>query len=102
MIDHLFFECLFARDCWNNIHFQWDASLILRDILVRGKQVHPFDFFPEVVKIATWELWKLRNHKIFNINDLTPARWLSCFKKNNVVFIWTDLNWTCGQPLAFG
>jgi hypothetical protein len=30
-IDHLFFDCEFAKECWAIIHIDWDMSLPLLD-----------------------------------------------------------------------
>ena len=30
-IDHLFFDCEFAKECWATIHIDWDVSLPLLD-----------------------------------------------------------------------
>jgi hypothetical protein len=37
-------------------------------------------FFTEAALIGAWELWKLRNDKIFQRRDPTPVLWLANFK----------------------
>ena len=36
-IEHLFFECQFAKECWATINFVWDLSLPLSGILKHGR-----------------------------------------------------------------
>jgi hypothetical protein len=79
-IDHLFFECEFAKDCWATIHIDWDASLPLLDRYTQARQAHNIPFFTEATLTAAWELWKLRNDKVFQRRDPTPNIWLSNFK----------------------
>lgn len=64
-IDHLLFDCPFAKECWANIHFDWNDTLQLSDRLVHAGQVHNVPFFMEAALIAAWELWKMRNDKVF-------------------------------------
>ena len=79
-IDHLFFTCPFVVQCWTSINFSWDVSLPLAERLMRANEVHALDFFVEASLIAAWELWKLRNDKIFQRRDPTPSLWLVNFK----------------------
>jgi hypothetical protein len=62
-IDHLFFDCPFAQDCWAAIQINWDESLDLLDRLIRGRDTHQLPFFTEAGMIAAWELWTTRSSK---------------------------------------
>jgi hypothetical protein len=79
-IDHLFFTCPFAQACWASIQLNWDDSLQLPDRLIRGKETHQLPFVMEAAAIAAWELWKLRNDKVFQRRDPTLVLWLANFK----------------------
>jgi hypothetical protein len=79
-IDHLFFECPFARECWVTIHFDWDVSVQLNDRLTEARLASHLPFFTEAALIAAWELWKLRNDRVFHRRDPSPSLWLSNFK----------------------
>ena len=40
-IQHLFFDCPFAKECWAILHFQWDDSLLPPlDRLVQAGNAH--------------------------------------------------------------
>jgi hypothetical protein len=59
-IEHLFFSCLFARQCWAWLNFAWDLPLNLEDRIVQVKQTNGQEFFMEAAMIGAWELWNLR------------------------------------------
>lgn len=79
-IEHLFFECPFAGQCWNHIAFVWDNSLPLVQRFAKARDEHDLEFFMEASLIAAWELWKLRNDKIFHRGTPTFAAWIANFK----------------------
>jgi len=65
-IDHLFFMCPYAQQCWNRIGFTWDNGMSLADRIQYGVNHHNIQFFMEASMIAACEIWKVRNDKIFN------------------------------------
>lgn len=79
-IHHLFFECSFAKECWAKIQFQWDDLLPLMDRLMQAPMAQTLPFYTEATLIAAWELWKLRNDKVFQCREPTPNIWFSNFK----------------------
>ena len=81
-IDFLFFDCPFAKECWASIHFSWDESLQLNDRLTQARMAHNLPFFTKATLIGTWELWQMRNDKIFQRRDPSPSLWLSILKVN--------------------
>jgi len=80
-IDHLFFDCSFAKQCWAKVGINWtqDSSRIRR--IQRSKQRSSRCLFMEVFLIAAWELWKVRNRLIFDGVQASFARWLNNFKE---------------------
>jgi len=89
-IEHLFFECQFAQECWQKIDINWvlsrnimdrlhQASTIL-DRLHQAATIHNIPCFTEAAIIASWELWKLRNDKVFLRRVPTLHLWFSNFK----------------------
>jgi hypothetical protein len=79
-IEHLFFSCPFAQQCWSALSFSWDTTLPLQERFLKEKEAQGLPFFTEAALIGAWELWKLRNDKIFQRRDPTPVLWLANFK----------------------
>ena len=79
-IEHLFFNYPFADQCWAKININWDLTLNLEDRLLQGMQNNGLEFFMEASMIATWEIWKIRNDKIFNRGNPSINRWFCNFK----------------------
>jgi hypothetical protein len=84
-IEHMFFYCSFARDCWTKLNFTWDLSLSLGDRIIQAKNSNGLDFFIEAALIAAWELWKVRNDKTFNRHEPTVSRWFCNFKRQSLL-----------------
>jgi hypothetical protein len=62
------------------INFDWDNTLQLNDRLMQARSASNLPFFTEATLIGAWELWKLRNDKVFQRRNPTPNMWLSNFK----------------------
>lgn len=73
-IEHLFFGCPFAQSCWAKIDVNWNLNLELFDRLSQATTSHPIPCFIEAVLIVAWELWKVRNDKVFQRHDPTLSR----------------------------
>ena len=84
-IEHVFFSYPFPQHCWSTINFHWDVALPLRERFVKERELQRLTFFTEVVLIASWKLWKLRNDKIFQRRDPTHILWLANFKNRCLV-----------------
>jgi len=97
-IDHLFFTCSFARQCWTRININWDLSLNLEDRFIDAKQRNGVDFFTEAAMIASWELWKIRNDKIFDRQPVCITRWFCNFKNQGLLH---SIRFKAGLRLAF-
>ena len=54
----------------------------MEDKISDAKQRSGLDFFTEATLIASWELWKIRNDKVFDRTDPGLDRWCSNFKKH--------------------
>jgi hypothetical protein len=79
-LDHLFFMCPFASQCWNHLRFNWDIQFSLEDRLSQAHRDSNIDFFTEATMIAAWELWKIRNDQVFNRLQPSHQRWLQNFR----------------------
>jgi hypothetical protein len=79
-IEHLFFTCSFARNCWEKINIEWNLSLSLHPRIAHARQQQNTPFFMEIVIVASWEIWKARNDKIFRNRPVHVGTWFSNFK----------------------
>ena len=79
-IEHLFFTCPLARQCWTLINFNWNLSLNMEDRIKDAKHRNSQHFFTWTALIAAWELWKIRDDKIFGRHDVCINRWVTNFK----------------------
>jgi hypothetical protein len=79
-IDHLFFSCPFAQQCWQKLNVTWDNTQNLATRVSAARSQYPGPFFMEISLIASWEIWKLRNRKVFDNVSPRFATWFSNFK----------------------
>jgi hypothetical protein len=79
-LDHLFFECSFSRRCWNKIGLHWNNDLSLFPRIAHARQQVNVPFFMEAVVIGAWEIWKLRNDRVFNNGPVHVDIWFRNFK----------------------
>jgi len=79
-INHLFFDCPFSTICWNKIGLSWDTSLNIHSRLEKASYSFDSTYFVEIFTIATWEIWNIRNGKIFNGNSVSIQLWTVGFK----------------------
>ena len=79
-IDHLFFTCPLAVSCWNSLSIQWSLAPSICDRILSAIHNHSLPLFMEIFMIAAWELWNLRNSKIFDNGRATRSLWMHNFK----------------------
>lgn len=79
-IDHLFFDCCFAKRCWDKLGINWVIESDIHKRIERNRQLAGLPFFMEIFLIAAWELWKIRNRLIFDGIQVCFHRWLRNFK----------------------
>jgi len=77
----LFFDCPFAQSCWQNIEFHWPANNDIHTKLSYARRNTAHGFFMEIFHVSAWELWNIRNDKIFNNNAASTTLWVHKFKK---------------------
>jgi hypothetical protein len=80
--EHLFFQCPFAYQCWNQIGVTWDLSLNLSDRYFKAKDLFNNQCFMEIIICSAWNLWKERNDYIFESKVPSAARWRVRFKSD--------------------
>ena len=79
-LDHLFFDCPFSKRCWEKIGMQRNTGLSLYPRIAHARQQQNIPFFMEVVTIAAWEIWKIRNDRVFNNGQVHVSIWFANFK----------------------
>lgn len=79
-IEHLFFNCEFAKKCWDKLGIVWSLEADIHIKIMKTRQQIGLPFFIEIFLIAAWELWKIRNRLVFDGLQATFARWLRNFK----------------------
>jgi hypothetical protein len=73
--DHLFFDCPFVINCWNQLSIVWNNNLLISARILKSKQVFGGPCFIEVFACATWNFWKIRNDYIFRGQIPSFRRW---------------------------
>jgi hypothetical protein len=73
--DHLFFECHFAKQCWEAIGISWDLSRNITSHSLLAKQHFTCPCFMEVLVYATWNIWKVRNDLLFQEQASSVEHW---------------------------
>jgi hypothetical protein len=73
--EHLFFECEFARGCWEALGIHWDLSQHITSHVMAAKQFFVGPCFMEILGCATWNIWKMRNDLIFQGQNASINRW---------------------------
>lgn len=63
---HLFFECPYSKNCWNQIGIQWETNAEFFQIQQQAKGRFPLNNFMEIFITAARNIWKQRNRLIFN------------------------------------
>ena len=79
-LNHLFFDYPFAQDCWQTLHIHWANSQNVHLRIILGRINNSLLLFMEIFLVATWEIWKLRNDRIFNQGSVSKNKWLFNFK----------------------
>jgi hypothetical protein len=78
-ITHLFWNCPFAQNCWNFICPQRrrDGSVFQAFSDMKRKINYPFTM--EIIILAAWSIWILRNNKIFHNQNQSFTGWKAVF-----------------------
>jgi hypothetical protein len=72
---HLFFQCNFSTRIWNYLQIEWIHHDDLQVVVATARQRFHKPFFMEVVVVACWNIWLIRNAKIFQNERPTFTRW---------------------------
>jgi hypothetical protein len=77
---HLFFECDFAVACWQKLGLTWSSDVDICDKVFHTLSQSSLQFPMEVFLITAWEIWNLRNSKIFDSAIPSIRLWVCNFK----------------------
>ena len=77
--DHLFFQCMFAHRVWNYLQVDWSQGDDMVTVATMARRDFAQPFFVEVVFTAWWNIWQIRNDKIFRHINPTFSRWRQGF-----------------------
>ena len=77
--DHLFFNCRFSHRIWNFLQIYWPLGDDQVETVMRARAEFAKPFFTEVVFIACWKIWTIRNGKVFKNERPSFNRWRSNF-----------------------
>ncbi|KAJ1254632.1 hypothetical protein BS78_K021700, partial [Paspalum vaginatum] len=75
------FSCTFATQCCQVLNIQWNHSLSIKDRILHANTTSGLPYFIEVCVLAMWELWKMRNRKIFEGHTASVNLWVVRFKE---------------------
>jgi hypothetical protein len=72
---HLFFHCNFSQRIWNYLQITWVENDNIQTTVNEAKRSFGKPFFMEVLITACWNIWLLRNGKIFRNERPTFGKW---------------------------
>ena len=78
--DHLFFDCTFARRCWEAIGLSWNTNIAIFPRMEHARHLFDGPCFLEVFSCVTWNIWKVRNDLIFREIQPSFGRWKTTFQ----------------------
>ena len=78
-LNHLFFTCPFALSCWNKLSIQWDVSLSIQERVLHMIGSTGLPCIMEIFVFAAWEIWNIRNSKIFDNGSVSFSLWFRKF-----------------------
>ena len=70
-----------STSCWTKMGIQWPATVNIKDRILQTAKRSNIPRFMEAFLIAAWEIWNLRNSKIFDNGRPTTRLWLHNFKQ---------------------
>lgn len=73
--NHLLFECSFAVGCWLKLDITWDIDQTFENMLMAAKNSWSGRLFTEAVILSAWNIWKIRNRKLFDGVPPETAAW---------------------------
>ena len=83
---HLFWTCPFAAQCWDYVCPQRTRNLSVHEAFYDIKIKLQVPFYMDIMILAAWSIWIVRNNKIFNNQMPSFASWKSiCLQELRLV-----------------
>jgi hypothetical protein len=76
---HLFWNCPFSQECWDFICPTRERNLSVLEAFADVKTKLKVPFSSEIIILAAWSIWMMRNNKIFNNQIPTFRNWKGFF-----------------------
>jgi hypothetical protein len=76
---HLFFDCMFSVRVWNYLQIPWVSNDSIQAVVAEARRSFNKPFFMEVMMVACWNIWIIRNGKIFRQEKPTFGKWKAHF-----------------------
>src|SRR4051812_37602108 len=73
--NHLFFQCNFSCRIWNYLQIDWSSGNDMVQITNQARGYFNKPFFTEVFFLAWWNIWTVRNVKVFRHERHSFAKW---------------------------
>ena len=79
MLMHLFWSCPFAAQCWDYVCPQRSRNLSVHEAFSDIKEKLGVPFYMEIMILAAWGIWIVRNNQIFNNQMPSFASWKAIY-----------------------
>lgn len=97
-IEHLFFSCPSAHQCWSTINFNWDASIPLQERFVKEKEIQGLPFSWKLLLLLLGSFGSYETIR-FSTTKILRSRFGLQILRTNVVFSRLGSRLTWGYPL---
>jgi hypothetical protein len=80
-LQHLFLSCPFASACWDYICPERTMDLSIMEAIIDIKQKINEPFSMDIIILAAWSIWIVRNNKFFNNDSPSLDSWKAILKQ---------------------
>ena len=76
---HLFFDCNFSKRIWSYLQIDWSLNSDMFMAVSAARKDFGKPFFMEVLITACWNIWTIRNGRIFRNERHSFGKWKAAF-----------------------
>lgn len=80
--NHLIFHCTFSSQCWGQLGIHWIEGEDLYDMIQTAANQWTEPLFQDILILAAWNIWKVRNNKLFEGIIPTIQSWSSLLRSD--------------------